>query len=107
MASISTHVLDTAAGRPAAGIALRLERSTDDGWERVATVATDDDGRVPEVADVAEPGIFRLVFDSGAYFGAGTFYPEVQIVFRVADPTEHHHVPLLLSPYGYTTYRGS
>jgi 5-hydroxyisourate hydrolase len=104
---ISTHVLDTSSGRPAAAVRVRLEALADDGWRRVAEAVTDADGRVPAVAEVATPGVYKLVFDSATYFGEGTFYPAVEIVFRVSDPTEHHHVPLLLSPYGYTTYRGS
>ena len=105
MALISTHVLDTSAGTPAAGMALHLETFSDGAWDRVAEATTDDDGRVAEVAEGA-PGIHRLVFDTDAYFGGDTFYPSAEIVFRVSDD-EHHHVPLLVSPFGYTTYRGS
>jgi 5-hydroxyisourate hydrolase len=97
---ITTHVLDTAHGRPATGVPVRLER---DG-ETLADLATDDDGRA-RLAERAEAGRYRLTFDTGAY-QAG-FYPEVSVVFEVTEPGAHHHVPLLLSPYGYTTYRGS
>lgn len=101
---VTTHVLDAALGRPAAGMAVRLERL--DG-SPVAAARTDDDGRVRDLAD-PEPGDYRLVFDTGAWFAAGgrdTFYPEVVVTFRLG--AGHHHVPLLLSPYAYSTYRGS
>jgi len=109
---ITTHVLDTARGRPAAGIAVVLERATGDGWDLVGSGATDADGRLRDLmvegAAVAD-GRYRLTFDTGAYFrdrGEAAFYPEVAVVFTVAGD-EHHHVPLLLSPFGYSTYRGS
>ena len=109
---ITTHVLDTARGRPAAGVPVALERATDDGWELVGSGATYGDGRLRDlVADGASvaDGRYRLTFDTGAYFrdrGEAAFYPEVAVVFTVAGD-EHHHVPLLLSPFGYSTYRGS
>jgi 5-hydroxyisourate hydrolase len=109
---ISTHVLDTARGRPAQGVPVVLERSAQDGWYELGRGATDADGRVrdllPDGAPVAD-GRYRLTFDTGAYFrarGEAAFYPEVAVVFTVAGD-EHHHVPLLLSPFGYSTYRGS
>jgi len=109
---ITTHVLDTARGRPAAGVPIVLEHATDDGWVLVGSGATDADGRARDL--VAEGtalshGRYRLTFDTGAYFrdrGEAAFYPEVAVVFTVAAD-EHHHVPLLLSPFGYSTYRGS
>ena len=109
---ITTHVLDTARGRPAAGVPIVLERAGGDGWELVGRGATDADGRLRDL--VAEgawpgPGRYRLTFDTGAYFrgrGEAAFYPEVTVVFTVAGDG-HHHVPLLLSPFGYSTYRGS
>jgi 5-hydroxyisourate hydrolase len=109
---ITTHVLDTARGRPAVGVAVTLERGADDGgaWTPVGNARTGDDGRVADLAPSAPAGHYRLRFDSGAYFGAaGTpaFFPEVAIHFVVERPDEHHHVPLLLSPFGYSTYRGS
>ena len=109
---ITTHVLDTARGRPAAGVPVALERAMDDGWELVGSGATDADGRLRDlVADGAAvaDGRYRLSFDTGAYFRdrcEAAFYPEVAVVFTVAGD-EHHHVPLLLSPFGYSTYRGS
>ena len=113
MSGITTHVLDTSLGRPASGVAVRLERSTGDRWELVGRAATDDDGRVrtlvPSEATVPA-GVYRLTFDTAAYFqrtNAQTFYPAVVIIFQVVDGGQHHHVPLLISPFGYSTYRGS
>ena len=106
MSAVTTHVLDAALGRPAAGIAVRLE-----GAEPIAAGVTDEDGRVGSLGpEVLAPGDYRLTFDTGAYFaarGTASFYPLVQITFRIADPAQHHHVPLLLSPFAYSTYRGS
>jgi 5-hydroxyisourate hydrolase len=102
--SLSTHVLDAALGRPAAGVAVRLEK---DG-RVLAEGVTDADGRIG--GWTCEAGAHRIVFDTGAYFAAravDAFYPRVSIDFTVADPREHHHVPLLLSPFAYSTYRGS
>ncbi|GAA2890460.1 hydroxyisourate hydrolase [Streptosporangium fragile] len=102
--SLSTHVLDAALGRPAAGVAVRLEK---DG-RVLAEGVTDADGRIKGWS--CGPGVHRLVFDTGAYFAArevDAFYPRVSIDFTVRDPGEHHHVPLLLSPFAYSTYRGS
>lgn len=107
--SLSTHVLDASAGRPAAGIAVTLERRSGEGWEPVAAAATDGDGRIRELGHPG-PGVYRIAFDTGSYFtarGVAAFYPEVLIVFEITDPDEHYHVPLLLSPYAYSTYRGS
>ncbi|MFQ5680085.1 MAG: hydroxyisourate hydrolase [Gemmatimonadota bacterium] len=122
MSGITTHVLDTAAGRPAAGVAVTLERrAADGGWRELARARTDEDGRTGELLPgdalagaprESEPGFgeYRLRFEVGEYYGRrgeATFYPYVEIVFRIADPAQHYHVPLLLSPFGYTTYRGS
>jgi 5-hydroxyisourate hydrolase len=106
---ITTHVLDTVAGRPAAGVPVALEREGDGGWERIGGGTTDADGRIGDLYEGPAPGRLRLTFDTEAhYLASGTrgFYPEVAVVFEVAAD-EHVHVPLLLSPYGYTTYRGS
>jgi 5-hydroxyisourate hydrolase len=110
--SLTSHVLDAVHGRPARGVPVRWERLHGDRWEPVAEAVTDDDGRVTGWGGHAPTteGRHRLVFDSGGYFagqGAKTFYPEVVVVFEVADPDAHHHVPLLLSPFAYSTYRGS
>jgi len=103
--SISTHVLDTANGRPAAGVAVKLSRRTNGAWSLVAKGVTDADGRVREfTSDRIEPGDYRLEFDTAAY---SAFYPEVSVVFTVSQADAHHHVPLLLAPFGYSTYRGA
>jgi 5-hydroxyisourate hydrolase len=108
---ITTHVLDTARGRPAAAVPVRLERAADDGWTEAGRAETDADGRARDLLQAPlQAGRYRLTFDTGAYFAAAGvrgFYPEVSVVFEVADPGEHHHVPLLLNPFGYSTYRGS
>jgi 5-hydroxyisourate hydrolase len=115
MSAITTHVLDTARGRPAAGVPVRLERVGGDADALPASVlavgTTDDDGRVRDLGpDRIEPGTYRLVFDTAAYLAAteqSCFFPEVSLSFVVADPEQHQHVPLLLSPFAYSTYRGS
>jgi 5-hydroxyisourate hydrolase len=103
MGTLSTHVLDTAAGRPGAGITVTLTRR--DG-EELGVRITDADGRVSAIGpERLEAGDYVLRFDTGSY--GNEFYPEVVVVFTVADPDQHYHVPVLLSPYGFTTYRGS
>ena len=109
---ITTHVLDTAAGRPAAGIDVRLSSlDASGGWRDIGSGTTNGDGRVGDLlADTLEPGEYRLRFETGAYFnrlGVAAFYPHVDVTFSVADPTQHYHVPILLNPFGYSTYRGS
>jgi 5-hydroxyisourate hydrolase len=104
--SISTHVLDSVLGRPAAGVAVRLLA----GDDVVAEGVTDADGRCRLTEDATAAGPHRLVFATGAWFAAqdrATFYPEVVLTFAVREPAEHHHVPLLLAPFAYSTYRGS
>lgn len=109
MSAITTHVLDTARGRPAAGVSICLEH----GSEVLGRGETDADGRLRTLLPagaVLEAGAYRLVFDTGAWFaaqGVDAFYPEVAVDFIVQDGTQHYHVPLLLSPFGYSTYRGS
>jgi len=107
--TLSTHILDIAAGRPGKGIVVRVEAFGGDGWRPVGAGTTDEDGRITDLLgkESLVRGEYRLTFDVGPYLGPEAFYPEVVIVFRVDDPSEHHHVPLLLGPYGYTTYRGS
>jgi 5-hydroxyisourate hydrolase len=105
---ITTHVLDTARGRPAAGVAVTLEQGPD--WDEIGSGRTGEDGRLADLGSAADPGRYRLRFDTGAYFevdGIPAFFPEVTVQFTVGRPEEHFHVPLLLSPYGYSTYRGS
>ncbi|PZS37010.1 MAG: hydroxyisourate hydrolase [Pseudonocardiales bacterium] len=105
--SISTHVLDAVTGRPAAGLEVTLRTRADDGWHELTRRGTDSDGRVADLAREAGAGVYQLTFGTEAYLGAEAFYPEVVVVFRVTDADAHHHVPLLLSPFAYSTYRGS
>ena len=109
---ITTHVLDTAAGRPGQAIAIELERHDGDSWQHVGAGTTDDDGRLRTLtpAGPVAVGIYRLRFHTGQYFAArdqAGFFPVVEIQFAVSDGVQHYHVPLLLSPFGYSTYRGS
>jgi 5-hydroxyisourate hydrolase len=112
MTTLSTHILDTSRGMPARGVRVTLQRSAGEDWEDLATASTNADGRAPELmpqgADLPA-GIYRLRFDVAAYFsghGTRSFYPYVEVVFELAGDG-HYHVPLLLSPWGYSTYRGS
>lgn len=109
-APISTHVLDTGGGVPAPRVPVRLEREREGRWEVVAEGRTDSDGRLRDWAPAAAWGAggYRLIFTVEAYLGGeDAFFPEITVAFRVSQPDRHHHVPLLLSRYGYTTYRGS
>ena len=113
MSGISTHVLDLATGRPATGIAISLARRTDTGaWATIAEGLTDGDGRIKELfaGEALTPGRYLMTFATGTYFrgrGETSFHPEILVQFEVGDPAQHYHVPLLLSPFGYSTYRGS
>lgn len=114
MTGITTHILDLTAGKPAAGVAVVLERKTHSaGWQQLGQSITDADGRINGLLPAGEvflPGHYRLVFETGPYFllkRMETFYPQVTIAFTVKDPSQHYHVPLLVSPHGYSTYRGS
>jgi len=107
MSPITTHVLDTAAGRPARDIPVQLARYAATDWEQLGSGVTDADGRVRDLLPSGrplEPGLYRLQFDTSAL---SQFFPEISIQFRITNPDQHYHVPLLLSPYGYSTYRGS
>lgn len=108
MSQITTSVLDVAAGRPAAGVTVALQWLTPDGWSAVGKGETDAVGRMRDLGPaVAEPGVYRLTFATGDYFsadGRDSFYPEVAILFQVNGP-EPVHVPLLLSPFGFSTHR--
>ncbi|WP_043497903.1 hydroxyisourate hydrolase [Georgenia sp. SUBG003] len=108
---VTTHVLDAVAGRPAAGVGVTLSRHAGGGLTGVASAVTDDDGRVRELGpERLEAGVYRIVFATGEYFAAReqrTFYPQVTIDFSVEDGQGHYHVPILLSPFAYSTYRGS
>lgn len=105
--SISTHVLDATTGQPAAGLELVLSRQDGGRWRELARRRTDADGRVPDLAGETTAGVYRIVFQTEAYLQVETFYPEIVVIFRITVPAGHHHVPLLLSPYAYSTYRGS
>ena len=113
MAGITTHVLDTSLGRPAGGVGVTLSRREGSAWVELGRGRTDADGRCQDLlaqGGSLQPSVYRLTFDTAAYFGARgvpSFYPEVSVVFEVREPAQHHHVPLLLSPFGYSTYRGS
>jgi 5-hydroxyisourate hydrolase len=111
VSAITTHVLDAARGRPAAGLLVRLEHVVGVGGAVLATGTTDEDGRVQSLGpNRVCPGTYRLVFNTAGYFSRTDqpcFFPEVSLTFVVADPEQHHHVPVLLSPFAYSTYRGS
>ena len=108
-ARISTHILDTVSGEPARDVYVRLERRDSEGWRTIAEGRTDADGRLRHRVPLHEwqVGGYRLFFYVEPYLGADAFFPEITIAFHVRDPERHYHVPLLLSRYGYTTYRGS
>jgi 5-hydroxyisourate hydrolase len=114
MSAITTHVLDISTGRPASSVPVTLElMSQSSGWEKVGQGETDVDGRVGDLLDKKAgfvPGHYRITFDTGIYFAGQeieAFYPQVTVMFTVRDANQHYHVPLLLSPFGYSTYRGS
>jgi 5-hydroxyisourate hydrolase len=113
MSHITTHVLDLSLGKPAANIAVILETQSSGGvWSEVARGATDTDGRLRDwpAAKTLPAGMYRLTFETRAYFAArkiASLYPHIVVVFEVRDAQEHYHIPLLLSPFGYSTYRGS
>jgi 5-hydroxyisourate hydrolase len=109
---VTTHVLDLSSGRPAAGVSVRLEQAVADGaWREVGAARTDDDGRTGDLARAAPgAGVHRLTFETGEYFrarGIAAFHPRVSVDFVVVEAAQHHHVPLLVAPFGYSTYRGS
>lgn len=114
MSAITTHVLDTARGKPAGGVPVILSIQAEGGeWKVLGQGRTNEDGRLPDLLSPDLPlqeGTYRLTFDTDSYFSSldqKSFYPSVAIVFKVQDAAQHYHVPLLLSPYGYSTYRGS
>jgi 5-hydroxyisourate hydrolase len=113
MSPITTHVLDTSLGKPAEAIAVTLYQIQEDGGcVEIGRGATNADGRVAELLEEGTPiqGTYRIEFDTAAYFersGRPTFYPRVEVWFEVTATGDHYHVPLLLSPFGYSTYRGS
>ena len=107
MSPITTHVLDTSRGRPASGIAVTLEFESQGRWSTAGRGTTDADGRVRDLLPTSAnltPGKYRITFATTAY---SAFYPSVEVSFVIEDPSQHYHIPLLLSPFGYSTYRGS
>lgn len=114
MSQITTHILDTSRGKPAAGVHVSLSRRADGHageWRELAAGVTDADGRVTDLLDAGAAlpaGEYKIAFDTGGYYaGASCFYPRVEIIFSIAGDGQHYHVPLLLNPFGYSTYRGS
>jgi 5-hydroxyisourate hydrolase len=114
MSAITTHVLDTSRGKPASGVSIILEIQTaEHGWQELGRGRTDSDGRLRDLLApdfVLQEGVYRLTFETAGYFATqniSSFYPQVAVVFRVQDAAQHYHVPLLLNPFGYSTYRGS
>lgn len=113
MNQITTHILDTSTGQPASGVGVRLELLLAGAWSEKARADTDADGRVRGLLGAGTPliaGTYRIRFESGAYFkarGVDPFFPYVEVAFTITDTARHYHVPLLLSPFGYSTYRGS
>jgi 5-hydroxyisourate hydrolase len=113
MSPITTHVLDISRGRPAAGVPVTLEVEAAGGWQLVGSGITNGDGRISDLMTADSPlpaGVYRLIFDTATYFAEGniqSFYPQVTVVFKIENSAQHYHVPLLLSPFGYSTYRGS
>ena len=108
---VTTHVLDATTGTPAVGLSVMLSARGEDGWLVIASGVTDADGRVGSLGpESLNTGIYQVRFDTGAYFARGgqeSFYPSVEIAFHITDAEQHYHVPLLLSPFAYSTYRGS
>jgi len=112
MSQLTTHILDTSIGKPAEGVTVLLEMNQNGEWKKIAGGITNPDGRIMDLVAADEslqPGSYRLVFDTTSYFGKQnkkTFYPRITIEFSITDKS-HYHVPLLLNPFGYSTYRGS
>jgi 5-hydroxyisourate hydrolase len=112
MSAITTHVLDTSIGRPGAGILVELPRKSGETWTLIGKSKTDANGRCGDLMGEEKPlpGTYRLIFHAAEYFreqNAETFYSEIPVIFEVGDASQHYHVPLLISPFGYSTYRGS
>lgn len=113
MSPITSHVLNTATGLPASGMAASLDYHSANGWTPIARATTNADGRIADWLDDGchlQPGVYRIEFATGDYFAANqiaTFYPRVSVEFEIRDPSQHFHVPLLVSGFGYSTYRGS
>jgi 5-hydroxyisourate hydrolase len=111
---VTLHILDTSSGQPAGGVYCTLEQNTTDGWSLVGSATTGSDGRadtiVPDGIDELDVGTYKMIFYTKPYFDAmsvATFYPQVDVIFLLTNSSQHYHIPLILSPFGYTTYRGS
>jgi len=112
MSAITTHVLDTSLGKPAVAVSVALAVLEDGSFVELGRALTDPDGRVKQLLGdrALTPGLYRLRFETGAHYratGQDSFYERVELQFHVTDASQHYHVPLLLSPFGYSTYRGS
>ncbi|MBI4369461.1 MAG: hydroxyisourate hydrolase [Elusimicrobia bacterium] len=113
MSPITTHVLDTARGKPAKGVPIVLEFQSNGAWKKLAQKTTNANGRISDLipkSTVLKAGLYRMTFDTASYFrqkNRERFYPSVMVIFEIKNPGEHFHIPLLLSPFGYSTYRGS
>ena len=112
MSQVTTHILDTTLGKPAKGVTIILYKEENDSWKEIARGVTNQDGRIADLLSIdviLSPGIYKLKFETKPYFerlSVSTFYPIIEIIFTIAR-AEHYHVPLLLNPFGYSTYRGS
>ncbi len=112
MSQLTTHILDTTKGKPAEGVTIVLFQQHEEDWKQLTIATTNADGRVPNLLQkdtILEPGIYKLKFETSEYFekhSIQSFYPYVEVVFSITG-SEHYHVPLLLNPFGYSTYRGS
>ena len=114
MSPITTHILDTSIGCPITNVLVRLEQQNQDGsWRELSSGTTDNDGRIMNLLpeeEVLDSGVYQMIFLTAPYFekqGVSFFYPEIEIRFLLHHPEQHYHIPLLLSPFGYSTYRGS
>ena len=112
MSQLTTHILDTTKGKPAPGVAILLFQQHSDGWKQLTIGTTNADGRIPNLLQkdiILEPGVYKMKFETQPYFqhqAIKTFYPFIEIIFNI-DSINHYHIPLLLNPFGYSTYRGS
>ena len=112
MSQLTTHILDTTKGKPAEGVSIVLFQQSNENWKQLTMASTNADGRIPNLLNkdvMLESGNYKLKFETKEYFekqGIQTFYPFVEITFTITG-SEHYHIPLLLNPFGYSTYRGS
>jgi 5-hydroxyisourate hydrolase len=107
MSPITSHVLDTAKGCPAKNIPVTLFEKKRESWVAIGSGQTNQDGRVKDLVESIQIGTYKIKFETSAYHGKNSFYPTIEVLFHIHDASQHYHIPLLLSPYGYSTYRGS